>query len=90
MLRITADESRMPVRLRLEGKLTGPWVAELAQVYRERRPDGAGFVFDLEGLTGADEAGRSLLTAIRNDGVAIENVNPLNAPLLFGSHEVAR
>ena len=86
MLRITTDEVQEPVRLRLEGQLTGAWVTELEQFYTSKKPEWVGkpLVVDLKHLTRADAAGRYLLALIQRDGVAIENASPLSAQVLLG------
>jgi hypothetical protein len=79
MLRIKTEETSRGLRFSLEGKLKGPWVAELERLYAAKKP----VALDLEHLTGADEAGRYLLALVQRDGVALENANPLAAPLPF-------
>jgi hypothetical protein len=91
MLRITTDESSEPIRLRLEGKLSGAWVAELEQFYASRKQAWGQkqLVLDLNSLTGADAAGRYLLALLQREGVSLDHSNPLAAPLMvaFGSKD---
>ncbi|MBI1898041.1 MAG: hypothetical protein HYS04_16140 [Acidobacteria bacterium] len=84
MLRITTIESDDHLRIKLEGRLSGAWVAELDRVragnrslLRNRR-----IVLDVQHLTGVDAAGRRLLAAMQEEGAAIENASPLAAVLL--------
>ncbi|MGH9719489.1 MAG: hypothetical protein ACRD8O_04710 [Bryobacteraceae bacterium] len=83
MLRITVNETTDTIRLYLEGKLSGAWVAELEDIYtvRRRTQGQKAVVVDLENLTGLDTAGRYLLALIQSEGTAIDNANPLLAPL---------
>ena len=87
MLRITAEETGEVIRFRLEGKLTGPWVTELEQLYAARKTEVRykPLVLDLADLTGTDAAGRYLLALIQREGAVLENANPLaGLPLLRG------
>jgi outer membrane protein len=70
MLRITTTDVGDKVTLRLEGKLSGPWVEEFercwrmsADIYRKK-----GLVVDLSGLSFADPAGKKLLCSIASEG----------------------
>jgi hypothetical protein len=38
VLRITIDDEANPVRLKLEGRIVGPWVAELDRAWLSLRP----------------------------------------------------
>lgn len=76
MLRITVlDELET---LKLEGRLTGPWVAELEKCWQRmtgahRRP----LTVDLEGVTFIDEAGKNLLEHMADQGAALKAAAPL-------------
>ena len=84
MLRITTEERDASVRLLLEGKLSGPWVAELERAFSDSKSTSVGrpIVLDLSGLVRADAAGRSLLEALHREGVKFENSSPLARGLL--------
>lgn len=73
MLRITALTQDTRLTLALEGKLAGPWVAELAQVWSDWqgrvRPEDA--TIDLAKTSFVDEAGRSLLAELHREGLAL-------------------
>ena len=74
MLRITPKEQDSRLTLSLEGKLAGPWVAELAKVWsewQERIPPGS-TVVDLRMVSFVDEAGRGLLAELHRAGCALE------------------
>src|SRR5208283_897762 len=69
MLRITTTEIGGKITLKLEGKLSGPWVEEFercwnmsANIYKN------GLVVDLSGVTFVDPAGRKLLCSISSGG----------------------
>jgi len=76
MLRITVlDELKT---LKLEGRLSGPWVAELEKCWQRmtgapRRP----LTVDLEGVTFIDEAGKNLLQHMAEQGAALKAAAPL-------------
>jgi outer membrane protein TolC/ABC-type transporter Mla MlaB component len=73
MLRITTTDIGEKVTLRLEGKLSGPWVEEFercwrmsADIYKKK-----GLVVDLSGVTFADPAGKKLLCSISSQGAQL-------------------
>ncbi len=73
MLKIEATEGpNGRSRLRLEGRLIGPWVAELRSacepVVASRRP----LVLDLSEVVFVDAAGLDLLCALGQRGVALD------------------
>lgn len=70
MLRITIRDDPRTITFRLEGKLTGPWVRELEQCWREaltrqRKPN---LRIDLTEVTSIDDAGRACLEAMYRQG----------------------
>src|SRR5262245_52926611 len=73
MLRITVTTLADRARLVLEGRLGGPWVAELASCWQRLltadspRP----IQVDLNGLTFIDAAGKMLLREMRNQGATL-------------------
>jgi hypothetical protein len=77
MLRITMQETGEGVRLLLEGKLGGPWVAEMERAYSASA--GKLIALDLKGLTGADAAGRNLIAYMQRHGVALQNSSPVQS-----------
>src|SRR5208337_2815124 len=73
MLRITTTNIDEKVTLKLEGKLSGPWVEELERCWRtstnisgKRR-----LVVDLSGVTFVDPAGKKLLCSISSEGAQL-------------------
>jgi outer membrane protein TolC len=73
MLRITPKEQDAKLTLSLEGKLAGPWVAELAKAWSEWQgrvlPRDA--VIDLRLVSFVDEAGRELLVQLHLEGCGL-------------------
>lgn len=84
MLRITILEAEHGLRFQLEGRLSGPWVAEFVRSYAEARErlGGREMAVDLRGLTAADSVGRRFLVQLRQEGVRFENGSMEMAALL--------
>jgi hypothetical protein len=78
MLRISIDETVEALEMKLEGRIAGPWVAELGRVWVETAPSLAArkLVLDVSGVTYADAGGTHLLGQIYSQ---------TNAELLTGS-----
>ena len=70
MLRISVLNNSDGVTFQLEGRLAGPWVAELGRCWREtfagRRE--AALRFDLTGVTFIDATGKAFLAARHAEG----------------------
>lgn len=82
MLRITRfDDDPSQTLLRLEGKLTGPWVGELRRVVGEL-PDATRCRLDLAAVTYADSDGVQLLAELLRRGVAPVACSGLLAAML--------
>jgi anti-anti-sigma regulatory factor len=66
MLRISIQETVEEVELKLEGRIAGPWAAELGRVWVETAPRLASrkLVLDLSSVTYADAGGTQLLSEI--------------------------
>jgi hypothetical protein len=73
MLRITTETARFERTLRLEGRLAGPWVDELARTWGELRAerDAGSFRVDLDGVTFVSPSGKSLLRRIHQEGARL-------------------
>jgi hypothetical protein len=80
MLRITADHDGDRSCLRLEGRLVGPWIAELAAVVEQHDP--GLLVLDLARLQFVDAAGLDLLTDLQQRGVVLLSASPFITHLL--------
>jgi ABC-type transporter Mla MlaB component len=63
MLRITLEERPETTQIKIEGRLSGPYVDELERTWRALQPglNGKQLSVDLCGMTGVDESGRRLL-----------------------------
>jgi ABC-type transporter Mla MlaB component len=70
MLRITIDEGEQSVVLRLEGKLIGPWVAEVEQCWRRAFSmlGDRSVQVDLSAVSFVDTAGGALLARMYDAG----------------------
>ena len=65
-LRITIQETKAEMEIRLEGRLAGPWAAELSRVWVETAPQLASrkLSIDLHNVTYADASGKQVLRTI--------------------------
>ena len=70
MLRITTEIERFESTLRLEGRLGGPWVDELARTWEELHAvrDAGSIRVDLDGVTFVSPSGKALLRRIHREG----------------------
>jgi anti-anti-sigma regulatory factor len=66
MLRISIEENVEVLEMKLEGRIAGPWAAELSRVWVETAPRLASrkLVLDLSSVTYADSGGTELLGQI--------------------------
>ncbi len=81
MLKITETAMGGQRVLRLEGKLTGPWVEELlraCQTQADEPPVGA---LDLSGVTFVDELGLRALRDLSDRGVPLQTLSGFVAEL---------
>jgi anti-anti-sigma regulatory factor len=71
-LRITIQNSKREVTLKLEGRIAGPWVEELRRTWESLAPSlGSKHLrLDLCEVTFVDAQGKQLLTDIRKGGAA--------------------
>ncbi|MBC7928176.1 MAG: hypothetical protein H7039_21230, partial [Bryobacteraceae bacterium] len=71
MLKVTVHDSASSMRLRIEGKLTAPWVGELENCWRTAQSAAAGkpLLLDLSDVDYADMAGKYLLAWMYSTGV---------------------
>ncbi|MFZ0818458.1 MAG: TolC family protein [Candidatus Acidiferrales bacterium] len=68
MLKITVNHDESLTNLILEGKLAGPWVAELNASWEAEKTQSSKISVDLGGVTFIDADGRSLLKRIYQQG----------------------
>jgi ABC-type transporter Mla MlaB component len=73
MLRITVHDEPDKVRLKLEGNLVGPWVAELEEAWRAAQLTLAGraLSLDVTAVGHVDSAGKYLLALLRGRGADV-------------------
>ena len=66
MLRISIEENVEAMEMKLEGRVAGPWAAELSRVWVETAPRLASrkLILDLSSVTYADAGGTHLLGQI--------------------------
>ena len=78
MLRITVVESNpRAVTLRVEGRVTGPWLEELRTSCNVHTgPDPIQLHLELEDVSFADAAGIAYLKELRDQGVGLYHVSP--------------
>ena len=78
MLRITVVESlRIAVTLRVEGRITGPWVEELRTACNVHTfPGDVELSLQLTDISFADAAGIALLRELRDRGVSLVGTTP--------------
>lgn len=86
MLRITLHDSARELRIKLEGKLSGPWVEELRQCWGTASSTTAGRAtsLDLSDVDFVDGEGQSLLSEMHNQGVRLNAATPLMQALMDG------
>ena len=73
MLKITFNDTPDSTNVKLEGKLSGPWVDELERSWTEHSPHASGAVIiDLSGVTYIDSEGKRLLSRMVEKGVCLE------------------
>ena len=68
MLRITKINQAGKAGLKLEGRVTEPWIQELEQVCEEH---GRPLVVDLSGVTFADDRGVAVIRRLRDEGAEL-------------------
>jgi ABC-type transporter Mla MlaB component len=77
MLRITTQEKEMPT-LKLEGKISGPWVQVLEVCWGQARERSPSLVrVDLTDVTFVDDTGKALLTRMAARGTELVARGPL-------------
>ena len=84
MLRITVVESsKIAVTLRVEGRITGPWVEELRTACNVHTfPDEVQLSLELADISFADAEGIALLRDLRDRGVGLVRTTPFLAEQL--------
>ena len=73
MLRITTQDNPRVLTLRVEGRLIGPWAAELEKCWRDILADQSKpkLRVDLSGVTFIDAAGKEVIAAMHQQGAQL-------------------
>ena len=73
MLRVTTMTAKGSPVLKLEGKLSGPWVDELQNCWKEAAAGGRrnAIKIDMRGVSYVDHRGQSLLQRMEREGAAL-------------------
>jgi hypothetical protein len=91
MLRLTRSADTQPTQtIKLEGKLTGPWVDEVRKACTVGPIPLARISLDLSALTFVDAAGEWLLRDLIDRGIAVVTCSSYVAELLWSSSGVRR
>src|SRR5215470_7035818 len=70
MLRVTSiDSGNHLITMRLEGRVSGPWVSELRKVCEKALADGQNLLLNLAEVSFLDHPGINLLKALQARGV---------------------
>ena len=79
MLKITMHDSASEFRLKLEGRLSGPWVSELRQCWRTAASttEGRETILDLREVDFIDPEGQDLVAEMNRGGVRVLAATPL-------------
>ncbi len=76
MLKITFKDTPEITKVKLEGKLSGPWVEELERSWTEHSPQASeNVIIDLSDVTYIDPEGKRLLARMVDKGVCFEGTN---------------
>jgi anti-anti-sigma regulatory factor len=79
-LRISIEQNPDAVTIKLEGRIAGPWAAELGRTWNSlaHSLDGRSTTLDLRGVTYVDANGKQTLKAIyRDSGAHMLTASPL-------------
>lgn len=76
MLKISEPIANHAVTLKLEGRLVGPWVAELKKTCEQHLEANRVINLDFADVTFADRTGLALLLRLRAQGVKLVNCSP--------------
>jgi ABC-type transporter Mla MlaB component len=76
MLKISEPTANHATTLKLEGRLVGPWVAELKNTCEQHLAAKRSINLDFADVTFADRSGLTLLLRLRAQGVMLVNCSP--------------
>jgi len=89
VLRITSHNTKDSLSLKLEGRLKGPWVAELRKAWSAsaeaspRKP----VEVDLAGVSFIDAGGRDLLLEMQQSGAVLQGASPFLRQVFSSSQD---
>jgi ABC-type transporter Mla MlaB component len=90
MLKISEEKRNGPaIILRLEGRLVGPWVAELSQVCDLMLADATNLALDLAEVSFADNSGLAALVSLNRRGVKLLRPSPFVSEQMKATHFAA-
>lgn len=76
MLKITFQRDSGKMTVKLEGKLSGPWVGELEKCWKEHSPlPSENAAIDLSEVTYVDPEGKRLLARLIEEGADLRGTN---------------
>lgn len=84
MLKIVVESGGATGAVRVEGRVIGPWVGELARSCDRLRASGAGLVVDLGAVSFVDRDGVQLLRRLAAQGAVVVNASRFVAEQLKG------
>ena len=92
MLRLRTLSRPDETLLVLEGRLTGPWVDELARCWARLRGENhpGPIRIDLEGVTFVSAAGKALLARLHDDGAVLTARGCMNSAIIEEIQNVKR
>ena len=77
MLKISqAKTANEVVTLKLEGRIAGPWVAEVRNACERFLNEGCALHLDLADVSFVDATGTTAISSLKSRGVALENCSP--------------
>jgi anti-anti-sigma regulatory factor len=84
MLKIVVERGGTTGAVRVEGRVIGPWVGELARACDQLLGSGSELVIDLAAVSFVDRAGVALLRRLAARGAAVVNASRFVAEQLKG------
>ena len=92
VLRITIQVGSDVVLLKLEGRITGPWVEELRKAWlaAANMADGQPISMDLGAVSFVDATGRDLILRMQREGVALKGASSFLRQVLEEKRETPK
>jgi hypothetical protein len=84
MFRVTVQEESARLRVRIEGRLAGPWALEMENCWRQLCATGWSkpLVVDVRAITFADGRGKDLLRSMHHAGAQLEAAGPMTTAVV--------